>query len=44
MRSDVLDEDDDDDIWVLIVVKADVVVAAIAAIKSDVYDGIMETL
>ena len=37
--------DDDDDIWVevMVVVKADVVAAAIAATKSVVYDGIMGT-
>jgi len=36
---------DDDDIWVevMVVVKADVVAAAIAATKSVVYDGIMGT-
>jgi len=40
-----LDEEEEGDIWVegKFVVKADVVAAAIAATKSDVYDGIMET-
>lgn len=37
-----LDEEEDNDLEVTVVVKADVVAAAIAATKSDVYDGIME--